>query len=109
MKPYRRKLRKNMTLAETALWQLIKNRQLKGVRFLRQYSVNNFIVDFYCPIYKLAIELDGEGHQLEDQVAKDQQRTEILNVLGITVIRFENFEVLDYPEMTLAVIAQYLH
>lgn len=109
MKPYRRKLRENMTLAETALWLLIKNRQLNGVRFLRQYSINNFIIDFYCPIYKLSIELDGEGHKLEDQMAKDQQRTEILNVLGITVVRFENFEALDYPERTLEVIAQYLH
>ena len=54
MKPFRRKLRKSMTLAETALWLLIKNKQLNGVRFLRQFSIGNYIVDFYCPAYSLS-------------------------------------------------------
>ncbi len=108
MKPFRRKLRKSMTLAETALWLMIKNKQLNGARFLRQFSIGNYIVDFYCPAFKLAIELDGEGHLMEDKIEKDRLRTDNLNQLGITVVRFENFEVLDYPERTLQELTKFL-
>jgi very-short-patch-repair endonuclease len=97
-----------MTRAEVVLWMMIRNKQLEGARFLRQYSIGNYIVDFYAPKYKLAIELDGEGHMLEDQQEYDAQRTEELKEFGITVLRFENFEVLDFPERTLQGIAKYL-
>jgi very-short-patch-repair endonuclease len=98
---YRRKLRKTMTPAEVTLWMMIKNRQLAGERFLRQYSIDCFIVDFYCPKYKLAIELDGEGHNSEEQQEYDNRRTSWLNGLGIKVLRFENFEIFNYPQRTL--------
>jgi very-short-patch-repair endonuclease len=104
----RRNLRKKMTFAEVALWCLIKNKQLDDVRFLRQYSVGNYIVDFYTPQFKLAIELDGEGHFDEKQIFYDNKRTEFLNSLGIKVLRFENFEVIDYPQRTLDEIRKYL-
>ena len=109
LKPYRRKLRSQMTRTEVVLWVMIKDKQLEGVRFLRQYSICNYIVDFYAPKYKLAIELDGEGHQQEDQQKYDAQRTEKLKEFGVTVLRFENFEVLDFTERTLQEIAKHLH
>jgi very-short-patch-repair endonuclease len=109
LKPYRRKLRSQMTRAEVVLWTMIRDKQLEGVRFLRQYSICNYIVDFYAPKYKLAIELDGEGHLQEDQLEYDTLRTEKLKELGVTVLRFENFEVLDFPERTLLEIAKHLH
>lgn len=51
-----------MTAAEVALWMMIKNKQLNGERFLRQFSIGHYIVDFYCYKHKLAIELNGAGH-----------------------------------------------
>jgi len=108
MKDFRQKLRKTMTPAEIALWMMIKNKQLAGERFLRQFSVDRFIVDFYCPKYKLAIELDGEGHNNEEQREYDNIRTSLLNELGIRVLRFENFEVFNYPQRTLDEILRYI-
>lgn len=101
MKPYRRKLRKKMTPAEVSLWEMIRRKQLGGARFLRQYSVETYILDFYCPEYKLTVELDGEPHNEEFQQIYDEKRTQHLNKLGITVLRFENFEVFNYPMRTL--------
>ena len=108
LQPFRRILRKKMTFAEVALWIMIKNKQLDGVRFLRQYSAGHYILDFYTPQFKLAIELDGEGHFTEQQTAYDKRRDEYLNSLGIRVLRFENFEVIEYPDRTLEEIRKYL-
>jgi len=108
MKPFRRKLRKNMTPAEVALWLMIKNKQLDGERFLRQYSIGHFVVDFYCPKHKLAVELDGEVHFTDEAEAYDKERTEFLNSVGVRVLRFENFEVFQYPMRTLDEIRKYL-
>ena len=108
MKPYRRKLRSSMTAAEVALWLMIKNKQLLGIRFLRQYSIDNFVVDFYAPKYKLAIELDGEYHKYEEDKEYDEKRTKHFNSLGVQVIRFENFEVFEYPQRTLDEISKYI-
>ena len=101
MKPYRRKLRKRMTPAEVAFWSMVRKKQLNGVRVLRQFSIDNFIVDFYCPKFKLAIELDGAYHFTEENRIYDDNRTKHLNSLGIKVIRFENYEVFDYPILVL--------
>jgi len=108
MKPFRRKLRKQMTAAEVALWHMLKNKQLDGERFLRQYSIGHYVVDFYCPKYKLAVELDGEGHFTEAGKTYDAKRTEYLNSVGVHVLRFENFEVFQYPMRTLDEIRKYL-
>jgi len=108
MKPFRRKLRKNMTAAEVALWLMIKNKQLDGERFLRQYSIGHFVVDFYCPKHKLAVELDGEVHFTEEASVYDAKRTAYLNSVGVQVVRFENFEVFQYPMRTLDEIRKYL-
>lgn len=97
-----------MTPAEVALWMMIRNRQLDGKRFLRQYSVGKIIIDFYCPEYKLAIELDGEVHHSPQAREYDKRRTTCLESFGIIVVRFENFEVFDYPERTLNEIKRYL-
>lgn len=108
MKPFRRKLRKTMTPAEIALWVMIKNRQLDGERFLRQFSIGHYVVDFYCHKHKLAIELDGAGHFTEEGQKYDKKRTEYLNSEGVKVIRFENYEVLVFPMQTLDIIRKYL-
>lgn len=101
MKPFRRRLRNNMTEAEIVLWKMIKSKQLCGERFLRQFSIGHYIVDFYCHKYKLAIELDGAGHFTEEGRKRDVERTEFLNSVGVKVIRFENCEVFLYPMQVL--------
>ena len=109
LKKYRRELRKKMTQAEVALWQMLRNRQLDGIRFVRQYSLNNYIMDFYCPQFHLAIELDGDVHFDEFHIEKDKVRAQFLENKGIRILRFENFEVFQYPERTLNEIRRYLH
>ncbi|MBE9012174.1 endonuclease domain-containing protein [Pseudanabaenaceae cyanobacterium LEGE 13415] len=87
-----RQLRQNLTPAEKILWEALKKRQLKGWKFRIQPPIESFIVDFYCPEYRLVIELDGGIH--DRQVEYDAARTEKLNQLGYRVIRFRNREVM---------------
>lgn len=87
----RKELRKNITPEELVLWYQLRNNRFYSYNFKRQHSVGNFIVDFYCPLKKLAIELDGSQHL--DNVEYDKERTNFLESLGIKVIRFWNNEV----------------
>ena len=61
-KELRRILRTNSTSAEATLWGLINKRQLLDTRWRRQFSIGRYILDFYCPELKIAIELDGSHH-----------------------------------------------
>ncbi len=99
LKTFRVTLRKNLTPAEATLWKFLKSSQLDGRKFRRQHSVGNYILDFYCPSERLAIELDGEGHFNERAMEYDYERKLFLNSFAIKVIRFENklvFEELEY-------------
>lgn len=62
IKERRRVLRKNMPVAERLLWSRLRGKLIAGYKFRRQYSVESFVIDFYCPQAKLAIEVDGESH-----------------------------------------------
>ena len=104
LKFLRRELRKNMTPAEVALWQQLKAGRLNGTHWRRQYSVNRYILDFYCPIYKLCIELDGQEHYTMQGDTRDFDRTIFLNSIGVEVIRFENKEIWENIEQVLETI-----
>ncbi|MFC5272353.1 endonuclease domain-containing protein [Adhaeribacter terreus] len=98
LKTLRKELRSNLTPAEAALWKALQRGQLEGRKFRRQHSFGKFILDFYCPQEKLAVELDGRHHFSEAGFAADSERTAFLNSHGIRVLRFENdavFEQLD--------------
>ena len=97
-KERRRDLRKNQTDAERKLWDIIRNKQMKGLKFFRQYSVGPYILDFYCPSKKLAIEVDGGQHAEEGQQKYDENRSEYLTQNNINVIRFWDNEVLTNIE-----------
>jgi very-short-patch-repair endonuclease len=95
-----RQLRRNMTEAERLLWQELRNRKLGGFKFNRQFPVvyreiygkkDFFILDFYCAEKKIAVELDGPIH--DKQKDYDQSRDQILQEVGISVIRYKNEEV----------------
>ena len=105
LKGKRRKLRNNPTYAEKYLWYELKKSQLKGRKFRRQVSIGNYIVDFYCPAEKLVIELDGKGHFEEEQMKYDEIRTKYLQSIGISVLRFDNQEILYNTESVLTKIA----
>lgn len=87
-----RENRKNPTEAEEELWKHLRKEQL-GVKFRRQHSIENYIVDFVCLEKQLIIELDGEVHNSQQEY--DEQRTQHLNHLGFEVVRFENKEVFE--------------
>jgi len=97
LKTFRTKLRKHLTPAEAAFWLLVKNSQLDGRKFRRQHSVDRYILDFYCPSERLAIELDGEVHFHEKAIEYDRERTIFMEQCGIKVIRFENQVVFNAP------------
>jgi very-short-patch-repair endonuclease len=98
IKTFRSHLRNRATSAEVALWNILKSRNLDGKKFRRQYSIDNYIVDFCCPSEKLIIELDGAPHGEYDRIQKDENRDKYIESLGFTVIRFENRVVFQEPE-----------
>ena len=90
----RKELRSFGTAAEAVLWLSLKNRQIEGVRWRRQFSVGRFILDFYCPECKLGIELDGIQHYSLDGSDYDDRRSRWLEAnFGIQILRFENRDV----------------
>jgi very-short-patch-repair endonuclease len=90
LKQRRRKSRHNQTEAEKALWAHLRNRQFYGIKFFRQYSIGPYILDFYCPSMRLAVELDGGQHNQSESKEYDAVRSEYLKAQGIEVIRFRN-------------------
>jgi very-short-patch-repair endonuclease len=105
LKPRRRELRRNQTDAEKALWAHLRNKQFYGVKFFRQYSIGPYIVDFYSPTMKLAVELDGGQHNQCQNKEYDAARSEYLRVQGIEAIRFWNNDVLLDIQSVLAGLA----
>lgn len=91
-KPLRQQLRSNMPLAEKLLWEYLRSEQL-GHKFRRQYSVDRYILDFYCRELRLAIEIDGDSHFVGDAPMQDKIREGYLEDCGIQVIRFTNSDI----------------
>ena len=90
-----------MTKAEVTLWKYLKNKQLSGRKFRRQFSVGRYILDFYCFKEKLAIELDGKDHYSDAGYESDIIRDEFLRKQGIRVFRIENEDVFKNTEDVL--------
>ena len=89
--PLAKVLRKNMTPWERKLWyDFLRN---YPVRFQRQKAIGNYIADFYCAKARLIIELDGGGHYTKEQERKDDQRTNDLNTMNLTVVRICNLDI----------------
>jgi very-short-patch-repair endonuclease len=86
-----RTLRHDQTEAEEVLWQELRDRRLRGIKFRRQTPMSRFIFDFYCPAAKLVIEVDGSVH--DQQQERDAARTAELEARGFRVIRIRNEEI----------------
>ena len=93
-----RNLRKNSTIQERRLWNLLKNRQFHNLKFKRQQLIGDYIVDFICKEVKIIIEIDGGQHNEPENIEYDKTRTEYLNTLGYKVIRFWNNEIYENIE-----------
>ena len=93
LKKLARELRQNMTFPEVLLWNQLKQGQMLGFDFDRQRPIDNYIVDFYCKDLRLAIEIDGGYHDIEEVAQNDIVRQERLEALGVRFIRFSNQEV----------------
>jgi len=109
-----RKMRRNPTLSEKALWQNLKGKKLFGFRFLRQhlivYQVTDqecfyYVADFYCNRARLVIELDGGIHDKKEQREKDYNRDHIINSLGLRVLRIRNEELFNMPAVLEKIFA----
>ena len=107
LKDFAKQNRKNATLAESRLWEQIRNKNL-GVEFRRQHIIADFIADFVCLDRMLIIEIDGGYHSERKQIEDDEIRTERLNRLGFQVIRFTNEKVLFDIEYVLQEILKAL-
>ena len=101
-----RQLRRDQTDAEKLLWYSLRNRQLFGLKFRRQYPVGPYVLDFYCYQYKLCVELDGGQHYESPGIQHDEQRQAFLTLHGIHTLRFSNHDVLQNLEGVLLQIAE---
>lgn len=103
-----RELRANQTLAESCLWEKLRNRQLYGFRFRRQHQFGDYIADFYCHEAQLVLECDGSVHETNENWRHDQARDAYMVGQGLRVLRFTNEEVLNNTDEVLRKIAEFL-
>jgi very-short-patch-repair endonuclease len=105
----RRRLRRDSTDAEAALWSHLRAHRFADFKFRRQHSCGPFIVDFFCARRRLAVELDGGQHYEPAAQAYDARRTRYLATRGIRVLRFGSDLVFRETEAVLAAIARALY
>ena len=86
----------------------LKNSQFDGKKFRRQHSIGPYIVDFFCPEFRLAVELDGDAHITESGAEADERRTNFLKRFNVRVIRFENKDIFENLKGVLAEIKRNL-
>lgn len=104
----RQALRNNMPEPEHRLWLHLRGRKIRGYKFRRQVSIENYIVDFYCPQLKLAVELDGDSHREPKALVRDAQRQKNIERHGIRVVRFTNIEIVESLEGVVAAIMNHV-
>ena len=98
-----RALRREMTLPEGMLWQVLRQRP-DGCKFRRQHPIGRCVVDFYCAAAHLVIEVDGESHSMGDQAEKDRRRDQWLREQGLSVLRFGATDVIRDPQSVTTAI-----
>lgn len=108
-KTKRKNSRKKQTDFEAKIWSLVRNKKIKGLKFFRQYGIGKYILDFYCPAYRLAIEIDGGQHNEAGQKAYDEIRSKFLRGKNIRVLRFWNNDVSENSEGVYESILQALN
>lgn len=100
-------MRKKQTSSEETLWKELRNKNL-GVKFKRQYSLGNYVTDFYCPETKLAVELHGSVHKSDSAHKYDLGRLEYFESLGVRTLVFWNDQVEKDLKFVVEKITRYL-
>ena len=90
-----------MTPAEVILWKKLRGGKFLSLKFKRQHSIGNYIVDFYCAYPRLIIEVDGEVHLEKEQYEKDMHRDNNLRDMNYTVLRFTNDVIINDTKRVL--------
>lgn len=108
-KLYRQYLRNHSTQAEWVLWLSLRGRQVGGAKFRRQHGIGKYIVDFYCPEHRLAIEIDGISHGAPGGAESDRKRQVVIEQYGIQFLRFTDDQVLGNIDGVLAGIRSKLN
>jgi very-short-patch-repair endonuclease len=106
-KGHRQMLRHGLTKEEVILWAYLKNKQL-GYKFRRQFGLGYYIADFYCPLKRLVLELDGGQHTESKNELYDQKRTEYLISIGVKVLRIWNNDINENIQGVIDEIKYYL-
>ncbi|MGC1300968.1 MAG: endonuclease domain-containing protein [Caulobacteraceae bacterium] len=102
-----KRLRREMTPPEVRLWLRLRMPGEDGPRFRRQHPFGPYVLDFYCPGAGLVVEVDGWGHNMGDQPARDEVRDAWLSAQGLTVVRIPASEVLaDTDEVAGSLVRQ---
>lgn len=104
-----RSLRQAAPDAEQALWSALRNRRLDGYKFRRQHPIGRYFADFACVEAGLVVEIDGGQHFEPASLEADRLRTQALNGLGFSVLRFTSREALAEMQSVLASILDWLH
>ena len=108
LKELARQLRNDSTKTEIFLWLKLKGKQMYGYDFHRQKPIDNYILDFFCYELMLGIEVDGFSHEFLEVYNKDTIKEKRMNVLGITVLRFSDEQVLKDMENVIRAIEFYI-
>lgn len=103
---FSRALRRAQTPAEAKLWQALRNGRLDGLKFRRQHPIGPYFADFACDALILVIELDGGVHDDDDRDLKDQYRQRDIEILGWSVMRFPNADVMARLDEVLDAIRE---
>ena len=105
---YAKRLRKKETRAEKKLWDLLKGRKCKGLKFRRQHPIHYYVADFYCHEERLIIEVDGGIHSDRRIREYDENRTAELNRYGIRILRFSNEQVINNDDKVISEIKEFI-
>jgi very-short-patch-repair endonuclease len=104
-----RRLRREQTDEEKELWRALRAGRFAGFKFRRQHPLKEYILDFYSPVAKLSIELDGFQHGLPERRQHDKEREKFLASEGVEELRFWNHQWWENREGILLEIWNALH
>jgi very-short-patch-repair endonuclease len=105
MTPIARRLRREQTSAEKALWERLRDRKVRGLKFRRQFPIVGRVADFACLEARLAVELDGVIHESPEAQEADDERATAIEAGGWRIIRFTNRQVIDDIERVILAIS----
>ncbi|MBA4064782.1 MAG: hypothetical protein C0501_13925 [Isosphaera sp.] len=104
LRQFARAMRKDPTPAERILWRLVRHRRLAGYRFRRQHPFGPYVLDFYCPVATLVVELDGDTHTGREE--RDKTRDDFLSAHGLFTLRVTNDTLFEDEDAVLDLIAR---